>query len=170
VPTPVIARTKAWVCCHSLAGIVGSSRTGGMDVCLLLVLCVVRYKSLRRSDHSSRGVLPSVVCPMSVIANPRKGRPGPGIGPKRHRKNNFPGGYQRLDALSHNYYPHTYSEPFKGYINEDIDFPYLTKLLRSGRYGGIRILSKLKLSIHVVNYICTCKGGYRNDKLQRIGS
>jgi hypothetical protein len=28
----------------------------------LWVMCVVRYKSLRRADHLSRGVLPSVVC------------------------------------------------------------------------------------------------------------
>jgi hypothetical protein len=27
---------------------------------LLSVLCVVRYRSLRRADHSSRGVLPTV--------------------------------------------------------------------------------------------------------------
>jgi hypothetical protein len=27
------------------------------------VLYVVRYRSLRRADHSSRGVIPSVVCP-----------------------------------------------------------------------------------------------------------
>jgi hypothetical protein len=33
----------------------------GMDVCLLWELCVVRYRSLRRADHSSRGVLPTVV-------------------------------------------------------------------------------------------------------------
>ena len=33
---------------------------GGMDVCLLGVLCVVRYRSLRRIDHSSGGVLPTV--------------------------------------------------------------------------------------------------------------
>jgi hypothetical protein len=32
-----------------------------MDVCLLWVLCVVRYRSLRRADHGSRGVLPTVV-------------------------------------------------------------------------------------------------------------
>ena len=31
-----------------------------MDVCLLWVLCVVRYRFLRRIDHSSRGVLPTV--------------------------------------------------------------------------------------------------------------
>ena len=32
--------------------------SGGMDVCLL---CVVRWRSLRRADHSSRGVLLTVV-------------------------------------------------------------------------------------------------------------
>jgi len=47
-----------------------------MDVRLCLVsVCVVRLRSLRRVDHSSRGVLPSVVCPVSVIAKLRKGRP-----------------------------------------------------------------------------------------------
>ena len=35
--------------------------TGGMDVCLLWVLCVVRQRSLRRADHSCKGVLPNVV-------------------------------------------------------------------------------------------------------------
>jgi len=33
-----------------------------MDVCLLWVLCVVRQRSLRQSDHSSRGVLWMFVC------------------------------------------------------------------------------------------------------------
>ena len=33
-----------------------------MHVCLLCVLCAVRYSTLRRADHSSRGVLPSVAC------------------------------------------------------------------------------------------------------------
>jgi hypothetical protein len=32
-----------------------------MDICLLWVLCVVRYRSLWWADHSSRGVLPTVV-------------------------------------------------------------------------------------------------------------
>ena len=36
--------------------------------------CVIRQRSLRRADHSSR-VIPSVVCPMIVIAKPRQGRP-----------------------------------------------------------------------------------------------
>ena len=57
---PVAVPTKVWVCGRSLAGIAGSNAAGGLDVCLLWVLCVVRLKSLRRPDHSSRGVFPSV--------------------------------------------------------------------------------------------------------------
>jgi len=34
-------------------------------------VCVVGYRSLRRVDHSSREVQPSVVC-LSVIVKPRK--------------------------------------------------------------------------------------------------
>jgi len=41
-PVPVAARSKVWICGRSPAGIVGSNPTGGMDVCLLWVLCVVR--------------------------------------------------------------------------------------------------------------------------------
>jgi hypothetical protein len=41
-PTPVAARSKAWVCGRSLAGIADSNPARGMDVCLLCVLCVVR--------------------------------------------------------------------------------------------------------------------------------
>ena len=59
---PVAARFKACVCDRFLAGNVGSNSAGGMDVCLLWVLCVVRYRPLRRADLSSRGVLPSVLC------------------------------------------------------------------------------------------------------------
>ena len=32
-----------------------------MDICLLWVLCVVRLRSLRRADHPSKGILPTVV-------------------------------------------------------------------------------------------------------------
>jgi hypothetical protein len=42
LPVPVAARAKAWVCGRSLAGIACSNPYGGMDVCLLWVLCVVR--------------------------------------------------------------------------------------------------------------------------------
>ena len=34
-PVPVAARSKAWVCSHPPAEIVGSNPAGGMDVCLL---------------------------------------------------------------------------------------------------------------------------------------
>ena len=53
-------RSKAWVCGLSPTEIVGSNPTGGMDV--LSVVSVVNVVScLRRADHSSRGVLPTVV-------------------------------------------------------------------------------------------------------------
>jgi hypothetical protein len=35
----VDARSKAWVCSRSLAGIVGSNPAGVMDICLLSVVC-----------------------------------------------------------------------------------------------------------------------------------
>ena len=34
-PVPVAARTKEWVCDHSLTGIAGSNPAGGMEVCML---------------------------------------------------------------------------------------------------------------------------------------
>ena len=41
-PVPVAARSKVLVYGRASAEIVGSNPTGGMDVCLLWVLCVVR--------------------------------------------------------------------------------------------------------------------------------
>jgi hypothetical protein len=76
-PIPVPTLSKTWVCGHSLAGNAGSNRGEGMDICLFLVLCVVRQRSLCRADHSSGGVLPTVVC-LSVIMKPRQwGGAGP---------------------------------------------------------------------------------------------
>ena len=43
---PVAAQSKAWFCVRSLARIVGSNPARDMDVCLLWVLCAVRYRSL----------------------------------------------------------------------------------------------------------------------------
>ena len=48
---PVAARSKAWVCGPSLAGIVGSNHAGWMDVCLLWATCVVSWK-ISASDWS----------------------------------------------------------------------------------------------------------------------
>ena len=56
------ARSKTWVLSGSLDGTAGSNPAGGTDVFCLWVLGVVRYSSLLRADHSSRGFLPSVVC------------------------------------------------------------------------------------------------------------
>ena len=39
---PVAARSKAWVCGRWRTAIAGSNPAGGMDSCLLWVLCVVR--------------------------------------------------------------------------------------------------------------------------------
>jgi len=61
-PIPGAAWNKAWVYGHSLAGIEGSNPAGGMDVCLLWVLSVVTWRVLQWTDHSFKGVLPSVVC------------------------------------------------------------------------------------------------------------
>jgi len=48
-------------------GIAGSNPAWGMDVCR--ECCVLSERSLRRADHSSRRVLPYVVC-LSVIVKP----------------------------------------------------------------------------------------------------
>ena len=70
-PIPVAAQCKAWVCGRSLAGIAGSNPVWFMEVSLLCVLFIVRQTSLRRADHSYRGVLPSVVC-LSAISHPQQ--------------------------------------------------------------------------------------------------
>jgi hypothetical protein len=75
MPIPVAARSKAWVCGSSLADYGFESRRGHGCLSLTSVLCCQR--SLRRADHSSRGVLLRVVC-LSVIAKPRqRGGPSP---------------------------------------------------------------------------------------------
>jgi len=60
-PIPVAVPSKMWICGRSLVGIVGSNPAGGIYVCVLCVLCVFGYRSLRRADHSSGGVLLTVV-------------------------------------------------------------------------------------------------------------
>jgi hypothetical protein len=64
---PVAAPSKAWICGRSLAGIAGSNpaRGNGCVSCECCMLC--RYRPLRRADHSSRGVLPSMFVSVSVI-------------------------------------------------------------------------------------------------------
>jgi len=73
VSNPLAARSMAWVCGRSLAGIVGSNPAGGMDVCLLCVFRVVRWRSLRRTNVASTGILPRVVR-LNVAEEPHRGR------------------------------------------------------------------------------------------------
>jgi hypothetical protein len=61
-PVPVAVWSKVRACGISLAGIAGSNPAGVIDVCILLVLCAVRQRSLRRANHSSRRVLQTAVC------------------------------------------------------------------------------------------------------------
>jgi hypothetical protein len=65
-PVPVAARSKAWVCGCSLAGIVGSNSVGGMDVCFLSVFCVLSGRclcvGLTSRPEDSYGLWCVVVC------------------------------------------------------------------------------------------------------------
>ena len=82
MPVPVAAWSKTWVCGRSPAGIVGSSPPGGMDVS---VVSVVMYRSHRRADHTSRGVLPTVMCRCVLFRNLKNEEAMTRIGPQRHR-------------------------------------------------------------------------------------
>ena len=63
-------------CGHALKGVglrplacwdFGFESRRGVEVCLLTVLCVVRYRSLHQADHSARVFLPSVVCLCVIV-------------------------------------------------------------------------------------------------------
>jgi hypothetical protein len=42
---------------------------GSMYICFLWMFCVVRYRPVWRADHSSRGILPGVMCLGMVRSN-----------------------------------------------------------------------------------------------------
>ena len=66
------APSKAWVCGRSLAGIVDLNPTGEWKS-VSCMCCVMSRKDLCVGLITRpRGVLPSVVCPMSVIVKSRK--------------------------------------------------------------------------------------------------
>lgn len=52
-------------------------------------LLAAMWRSLRRTDHSFTKVLLNVVCPVRVIAKPRKGRPWPIMGSKPNKEENL---------------------------------------------------------------------------------
>jgi len=74
-PLQVAARSKAWVFGHSLSGFVGYNPAGGMNVCSLWLLCVIRQRALCRADHSSREIL-SIIVTVTVKCR-QSGGPGP---------------------------------------------------------------------------------------------
>ena len=74
MPLSVAAWSKGCVYSHSVSGIVGLNPNGGMDVCLLWVLCVVKWRSVWWAKHLSRWVLLSVMC---MIKEPHRGSVGP---------------------------------------------------------------------------------------------
>jgi hypothetical protein len=64
-PVSVAARSEVWVCGRSLAGIAGSNPTGGVNVCVLWVLCVVtifREGPIPRPEESYRVCLYVIEC------------------------------------------------------------------------------------------------------------
>jgi hypothetical protein len=71
---------------QSPSEIVGSNPAGGIDVFLLWVLCVFRYRYLRWNDHSSRGVLPTVVRCCVWSRKLKNDEVMTRFGPKHHRK------------------------------------------------------------------------------------
>ena len=51
--------------------------------------CVLSDRGLCRADHLSRGVLPNVVCPISMIAKPLRGGQDPESGQRATGKKNW---------------------------------------------------------------------------------
>ena len=82
-PIPAAKRFKAWVHVHSLAGIAGSNPARCTDVSHFIVVCC-QVEVSGQADHSSRGILMSVVCP-SVTVKPHRGNPG-ALGLLSHKK------------------------------------------------------------------------------------
>jgi len=82
----VVVRSKAWISCRLTSEIADSNPTGGMDVCLLWVSCVVRKKSLQRADQPYIGVLPTVMRRWVWSRNVRNEEALTIVGPQRHRE------------------------------------------------------------------------------------
>ena len=85
-PVQVAAWSKACVCSHVSVEMAGSNPAGGINICLLCVLYVVRWRSLRWADHPLIGVLPSVVCRCLWSINLQNEEAITRIGPQHHRK------------------------------------------------------------------------------------
>ena len=135
-PLTVATRSKAW------QGITGSNPTGCMDVCLLRVLCVAKYESLHRAHHSSRGVLPSVVC-LSVIVKLDNEQALADWGMLRHGKKIH--GNELIDVYS--YYLPTYLPTYH------LSFIYLPTYLSSIVYIPTYLSSTIYLPTYRLSFI-----------------
>jgi hypothetical protein len=62
-------RWQRWSAAARLLGFRVRIPPGDMSTYILLVLRAVKYRSLRRADHMSRGVLPTVVCRECYLGN-----------------------------------------------------------------------------------------------------
>ena len=85
---PVVARSKAWVCGSSRAGISGSNSDAGMDVCLFRALCFDMVVDSETGQTSYRGILPSVVG-LCVISKPQQCRCKGPLRPQSHEQKKY---------------------------------------------------------------------------------
>jgi len=86
---PVAGRSKAFAGIPSPVEIVSSNPAGGirgMDVFMCKCRGIVRQRSLRRTDHSSRGVLPTVVRRFEWSINLKTVEAMAHFGPQSHKK------------------------------------------------------------------------------------
>jgi hypothetical protein len=87
LPIPVAVRFKAWVFGRSLTGIVGSNPTGGMDVCLVGVVCCQVEVSATSWSLVQRSPAECGVSQMCVTMKPRRNEEAQAhIGLSSHRK------------------------------------------------------------------------------------
>ena len=83
---PEAARSiEAWVCGRSLAGIVVRILPQAR-IFVSCECCVVRWRSVRRADHSSRGVLSTVLRRYTWSRDLKKEEVMVRVGPQRHKK------------------------------------------------------------------------------------
>ena len=81
---PVAAQSKTLFYSLLIARVACLNPARSTDVCLLCVLCIVKYSSVLRADHSFMGVLLSVMC-LCVIEklHNRRRRPTTAVEPRK---------------------------------------------------------------------------------------
>jgi len=80
---------RRWSAAVRLLGLLVRILSGAWMLSSSEFLCVVKLRSLWRSDHLSSRVIQNLNYAMSVIAKRRKGRPWPGVGSKLRIKKNI---------------------------------------------------------------------------------